>query len=550
MKTKRALISVSNKSGVAIFAQELILLGWEIISTGGTAASLRDAGISVRDISDVTGFPEILDGRLKTLHPNVHGAILGRRDLPLHLEQMEKHGIQNIDLVAVNLYPFPEVIAKEETTLEEAIENIDIGGPAMVRAAAKNYRDVIIVVDPASYSVIVEELRREGSLSLATRYKLAVEAFSHTAYYDSLISNYLRSRLEEEGGRLFPATITFPYVKAHELRYGENPQQKAALYSEPISSAISLASVKQIQGKKLSYNNINDLQVAWELIREFFDPAIVAVKHTNPCAAATAPSLAEACQKINQAGSDYLKGGIMVLNREIDEETAKLALKTNIEILAAPSFSEAAMRVFLKTDGISLLKIILGDPLGISLETPLEMISEALPEALPKAPPESSQVMPRRKKSGYDFKKVGGGLLLQEALQVFHNLDNWSIVTARKPTRQELRDLIFALMVVRHAKSNAIVIAKRLQTLGIGAGQTSRAASVHNAVQQAGQNVKGSVMASDAYLTAKEGVEAAAAEGITAIIQPGGSEKDSEVIETCKKYNIAMIFTNQRYLKH
>ena len=554
LTTKRALISVSNKTGIVIFAQELVRLGWEIISTGGTAAALRDAGISARDVSDLTGFPEILDGRLKTLHPKVHGAILGRRDLTLHVEQMEKHGIQEIGLVAVNLYPFPEVIAKEETTLEEAIENIDIGGPAMIRAAAKNYRDVIIVVDPASYSTIVEELRQENSLSLATRYKLALEAFSHTAYYDSIISNYLRNRLEEEGGRLFPATITLPYVKAQELRYGENPQQKAALYNEPIPPVVSIASGRQIHGKELSFNNINDLQTAWGLVREFFDPAVVVVKHTNLCAAVTAPSLTEAYQKAYQADSASFNGGIIVLNREIDEETAKLASRANLEILATPFFSDVAKRALSFNKNISLMEIPLGDPLGISLETPLETILEASAEAPAEAPtealPETPQMIRRRMEFCYDFKKVSGGLLLQEDLLDFFGPENWRIVTARKPTKQELRDLIFALMVVKHAKTNATVIAKRLQTIGIGAGQTSRAASIWNAVQQAGEDVRGSVMASDAILTFEKGVETVAEAGVTAIIQPGGSANDDEVIETCKKYGIAMVFTGQRYFKH
>ncbi|NLL58328.1 MAG: bifunctional phosphoribosylaminoimidazolecarboxamide formyltransferase/IMP cyclohydrolase [Firmicutes bacterium] len=517
MKARKALISVSDKTGVVIFAQELEAMGWEIISTGGTAKALREAGVKVKDISELTGFPEILEGRLKTLHPLVHGGILGRRDSALHLEQMQKHGIEAIDLVAVNLYPFPEVIARDNVTLEEAIENIDIGGPTMVRSAAKNYRDVIIVVEPAKYSMVIEELRHKGDLSLETRYNLAVEAFSHTAYYDSIISNYLRG-LKEDGDAKFPERFALPFVKAQELRYGENPHQKASFYHEPLPENGSVAAARQLQGKELSFNNINDLNAAWELVKEFTEPTAVAVKHTNPCGVGSADSLLEAYRKAHDADPVSIFGGIVALNREVDRETALLMSKIFLEVIAAPSFSREALEIFSSKKNIRLLEIAF--------------------------------VPQENRKKGLDFKKVGGGLLLQDDLQETYDPAQWRCVTGRKPTEQEIKDLLFALKVVKHVKSNAIVIAKRQQTLGIGAGQMSRVGAVRIAANQAGENIKGSVMASDAFFPFKDGVEIAAAEGVTAVIQPGGSARDQEVIETCEKYRMAMLFTGKRYFKH
>lgn len=516
MKGRKALISVSDKTGVVLFARELEAMGWEIISTGGTAKTLREANVRVKDISELTGFPEILEGRLKTLHPLVHGGILGRRDSELHLKQMQEHGIAAIDLVAVNLYPFPEVIAKGNVTLEEAIENIDIGGPTMVRSAAKNYRDVIVVVDPAKYSLVVEELRNKGDLSLKSRFALAVEAFTHTAYYDSIISNYLRG-LQENGGNQFPSQLALPFVKVQDLRYGENPHQRASFYREPLPEKSSVAAARQLQGKELSFNNINDLNAAWELLKEFEEPTAVAVKHTNPCGVASADSLVEAYRKAYDADPVSIFGGVVALNREVDEETAALMSKIFLEVIVAPSFSREALKIFSRKKDVRLLEI------------PLEG--------------KSSQ-------KGLDFKKVSGGLLLQDDLQEIYDPFSWRSVTVRKPTEQEISDLLFALKVVKHVKSNAIVIAKRKQTLGIGAGQMSRVGAVKIAVEQAGENIKGSVMASDAFFPFKDGVEIAAAEGVTAVIQPGGSARDEEVIETCEKYNMAMLFTGKRYFKH
>jgi phosphoribosylaminoimidazolecarboxamide formyltransferase/IMP cyclohydrolase len=515
LRGRKALISVSNKEGVILFAQELEMMGWEIISTGGTARSLRESGVKVKDISELTGFPEMLDGRVKTLHPKVHGGILGRRDLPLHGEQMKEQGIEAIDLVAVNLYPFPEVIARKDTTLEEAIENIDIGGPAMIRAAAKNYRHVIVVVEPFSYSQVVEELRQGGDISLSSRYQLAVRAFSHTAYYDSIISNYLRQGLGDQKERLFPAMVTFPFNKVQDLGSGENSQQKAAFYREPLPAPATLASGRQVQGKELSFNDINDLHVAWELAKEFEQPAAVVVKHANPCGVGLAEALEEACRKAFSSGpADFFTGGTMAFNREVDRQTAERACKLLPEAIAAPSFSAEALKIFSARKKICLLEVSLQQPY--------------------------------RNNPGYYFKKIGGGLLLREDRPEVFTPDAWTCATGRKPTEQEMRDLLFGLTVARHAKANAVAIVKRLQVLGLGSGQMDQLDSVKLAVKKAGQNVRGSVMASDARFLFKAGVEIAAAEGITAIVQTGGAKSDEEIIGICEKYNIAMLFTGIR----
>lgn len=517
MKGKKALISVSDKTGVAIFARELKSMGWEILSTGGTARVLREEGVRVKDVSQVTGFPEILDGRLKTLHPRIHGAILGRRDLPRHREQMQEHGIEAIDLVAVNLYPFAEVASREESTLEEIIENIDIGGPAMVRAAAKNYLAVTVVVNPASYSLVIEELRRQGEVSLATRFRLAVEAFAHTAYYDSIIALYLRGQVGEKEKDIFPQVLALPFSKVQDLRYGENPQQRAAFYREPFPGASTVAAAKQLQGKELSFNNINDFNAAWELVKEFELPTAVAVKHTNPCGVGSADTLAEAYQKAHDADPVSIFGGIVALNREVDAETALRMSRIFLEVIAAPSFSREALDILSRKKDIRLLEIPL---------------------------------LNKGNLWDYDFKKVSGGLLLQEEMVETYSPEKWQVVTGRRPSEQEMVDLIFALKTVKHVKSNAIVIAKRMQTLGIGAGQMSRVGATRIALEQAGEKARGSVLASDAFFPFKDAVEMAAREGVTAIIQPGGSNRDEEVIETCDKYHIAMVFTGKRYFKH
>ncbi len=517
MKSKNALISVSDKTGVVQFARDLMEMGWEIISTGGTARALREAGLEVKDVSELTGFPEILEGRLKTLHPLVHGGILGRRDQSLHLQQMEDYGIETIDLVAVNLYPFPEVVSKEGVSLENAIENIDIGGPTMVRAAAKNYQDVIIVVDPSFYSTVIEELRAGADLDPEIRYIFATEAFSHTAYYDSIISNYLRSR-EEEEELSFPDTITLPFSKVQNLRYGENPHQEASFYREPLAPSTSIGSARQLQGKELSFNNINDLHSAWEMVKEFDEPSAVAVKHTNPCGVGSAETLSEAYKKAFDSDPVSIFGGIVALNQEVDEITAELMSRIFLEVIVAPSFSQEALEVLKQKKDIRLLQL------------PLEMQDKI--------------------RKGYNYKKVSGGLLVQEDLREFYIPEDWKSVTSRQPTDQELKDLLFAVKVVKHVKSNAIVLAKRMQTLGIGAGQMNRVGAVNIATSQAGESARGTVMASDAFFPFKDGVELAAAAGVTAIVQPGGSNRDRESIEICEQYNIAMLFTGKRYFNH
>jgi len=518
MKTKRALISVSDKGGVVDFARELEAMGWEIISTGGTARTLREAGCKVTDVSELTGFPEILEGRLKTLHPLVHGGILGRRDLELHRRQMEEHGIIGIDLVAVNLYPFIDVVGRGDVPLDEAIENIDIGGPTMVRAAAKNYQHVVVIVEPSKYNAVIKELRSAGDVSQQTRFQLAVKAIAHTAYYDSVISNYLEDRYldNRREGEEFPQKITLPFVKVMDLRYGENPHQQAAFFQEPLAPHGSLAEAKQLQGKELSFNNINDLQAAWEIAGEFDEPVAVAVKHTNPCGVGVAGNALDAYQKAYTADPVSIFGGIVALNREVDGETALQMQKIFLEVVIAPSFSIQALEIFAQKKDVRLLMI----PSGL------------------------------RKERGYDYKKVSGGLLLQDDLKERYDIVQWKTVTERKPTGQELKDLLFALKVVKHVKSNAIVIAKGGKTLGIGAGQMNRVGAVRIAVEQAGNNVKGSVMASDAFFPFKDGVELAAEHGVTAIVQPGGSQRDTEAIATCEKYNMAMLFTGKRYFKH
>lgn len=516
MKAKRALLSVSNKEGIVPFAKELEGMGWELISTGGTARTLREAGCNVKDVSELTGFPEILEGRLKTLHPLVHGGILGRRDEELHRRQMEEHGIGPIDLVAVNLYPFMEVVSKEGVSLEDAIENIDIGGPTMVRAAAKNYQDVVVVVNPAAYSAVLEELHTAGDISRESRFRLAVDAYAHTAFYDSVISNYLQTNYLENEEEGFPQQMTLPFVKVMNLRYGENPHQRASFYSEPLASAGSIAGARQLQGKELSFNNINDLQAAWEMVKEYDEPAAVAVKHTNPCGVGVADTQLEAYIKAYEADPISIFGGIVAFNREVDQQTARELTNIFLEVVVAPSFTQEALEVLPQKKDVRLLEI----PLTGSREQEI------------------------------DFKKVSGGLLLQDDLKESYETGRWKVVTSRSPSDQELSDLLFALKVVKHVKSNAIVIAKRGQTLGIGAGQMNRAGAVQIAATQAGEGARGSVMASDAFFPFKDGVELAAGHGVTAIVQPGGSQRDAEAIETCNQYNIAMVFTAKRYFKH
>ncbi len=514
MSKKYALISVSDKKGVVDFGRELSQLGYEILSTGGTARSLEEAGVPVKSVSEETGFPEILEGRLKTLHPKIHGGILGKREDETHRQQMSDHEISPIDLGVVNLYPFAQTIAKEGVTRAEAIENIDIGGPTMVRAAAKNYQDVGVIVNPARYEEVIKELKEKGSLSSETKFKLAVEAFTHTAEYDSVISGYLSDQLPEE--TRFRDTYILPYKKVQALRYGENPQQQAAFYREINPSLSSLAMARQIQGKELSFNNINDTNAAWELVQEFTEPTVVAIKHANPCGVGTAPDLHEAYLKAYDSDPVSIFGGIIAVNNKVDLKTAEEILKIFIEVIIAPDYDKEALEAFQAKKDIRVLQAKLED-----------IDREEL-----------------------DFKKVSGGLLVQELDKVPMSIENWKVVTKRKPTDRELEDLLFGMRVVKHVKSNAIILAKNLQTIGVGAGQMNRVGAARIAIDQAGEKAKGSVLASDAFFPFPDTVVEAAKAGVTALVQPGGSLKDEEAIEVANSYDMTLLFTGRRYFKH
>ncbi len=514
MNTKYALISVSDKAGVVEFARDLVESGYEILSTGGTARALQEAEVPVKSVSDLTGFPEILEGRLKTLHPKIHGGILGIRDDETHRQQMSEHDISPIDLVVVNLYPFAQTIAREGVTLEEAIENIDIGGPTMVRAAAKNYRDVGVIVNPSRYPEVIKELKEKGSLGLETKYALAVEAFTHTAQYDSVISGYLANQLPGETS--FHDSLILPYSKVQDLRYGENPQQQAAFYRELNPAPESIAFAQQIQGKELSFNNINDTNAAWELVQEYTQPTVVAVKHANPCGVGTAPDLHEAYLKAYDSDPVSIFGGIIAINRKVDKKTADEILKIFIEVIIAPEYDDDALEAFKAKKDIRVLKSKLG----------------------------------AENREASDFKKVSGGLLVQEMDTLLLNIDHWKTVTRREPTDKEKADLLFGMRVVKHVKSNAIVLARDLQTTGVGAGQMNRVGAARIAIEQAGDKAKGSILASDAFFPFPDTVVEAAKAGVTALVQPGGSLKDKDAIETADSYDMAMLFTGRRYFKH
>lgn len=505
---KRALISVSDKTGIVPFAAGLEELGYEIISTGGTYKLLKEAGVKVTKVAEVTGFPEILDGRVKTLHPAIHGGILALRNEE-HLSQLKAHNIETIDIVAVNLYPFRETIKKPGVSLAEAIENIDIGGPAMIRAAAKNYQGVIVIVNPDYYDQVLVSLKEKGDVDQEMRFMLAVEAFSHTAAYDSMISRYLAGIK----GEIMPASFVWAGEKVYELRYGENPHQKAAFYRDMMPGR-GLADAKQLNGKELSYNNIIDAEAAYLLVQEFAEPACVIVKHTNPCGAALGQNLREAFDKAFAADPVSAFGGIVAFNRVVDLKAAEKAAEFFMEVVVAPAYEEEALE-FLK--GKKNLRIL-------QLENGL---------------------YPR-----LTARTVLGGFLVQESDDKEVAIDELQAVTDAEPGEEEIKDLIFAWKVVKHVKSNAIVIAKDRATLGIGAGQMNRVGAARIALEQGGEKCKGAVMASDAFFPFKDTVELAARYGIKAIIQPGGSVRDEESIEACNKYGISMVFTGIRHFKH
>ena len=510
---KRALISVSDKTGVVEFARALTELGYEIISTGGTAKALSQAGVPNIGISDITGFPECLDGRVKTLHPAVHAGLLARRDVPEHMAQLEKLNINTIDIVAVNLYPFKQTILKEGTTLEEAIENIDIGGPTMIRSAAKNYRDVCVVVDPADYGEVVERLKA-GTLTIDFKFGLMYKVFQHTAVYDTMISTYMREKL----GIRFPDEITFAYEKKQGMRYGENPQQNAAFYAEALPVLGSLAAAEQVQGKELSYNNINDANGALDLLHEFAANAVVACKHANPCGVGLGKTVCEAYKTAYECDPVSIFGGIVAVNGTVDAATAEEMVKIFLEIVIAPDFTPEAIEIFAKKPNLRVLRL--------------------------------PSIAAERLQNAYDMKKVYGGLLIQDRDTTLFNKEDVKAVTKRKPTKEEMRQLEFAYKVVKHAKSNAISLVNGNAAVGVGGGQTNRIWAAQQAIEHAGARAKGAVMGSDAFFPFPDCVEAAAQAGITAIIQPGGSVRDQESIDACNKYGIAMVFVGQRHFKH
>lgn len=514
---KRALISVSDKTGVVEFAKELAALGYEILSTGGTARTLRENGIEVTGVSDVTGFPECLDGRVKTLHPMIHAGILAIRSNPEHMRQLKELGVKPIDLVAINLYPFRETVMRDGVEREEVIENIDIGGPTMIRAAAKNWQDVAVVVNPADYSKIIDEMKINGAVSRETKLRLAYEVFAHTAQYDALIAAYLR---KETASDIFPENLTLTYEKVQAMRYGENPHQRGAFYRE-IGKGLegTLTAAKQLHGKELSYNNINDTNGALDCLKEFDEaPCVVAVKHANPCGVGTAPTIYEAYMRAYEADPVSIFGGIVAANREIDKKTAEELAKIFLEIIVAPSFTEEALAILSQKKNIRLL---------------------VLPD-----------IQKRNRREMLDMKKVAGGLLVQELDTELYDENQLKVVTEKQPTEEEMRDLRFGMKVVKHTKSNGIVLVKNEATCGVGPGQTNRITALELAIKYAGDKVQGSVMASDAFFPFSDCVEAAAKAGITAIIQPGGSIRDQESIDACNRNGIAMVFTGMRHFKH
>ncbi|MCL1981530.1 MAG: bifunctional phosphoribosylaminoimidazolecarboxamide formyltransferase/IMP cyclohydrolase [Clostridiales bacterium] len=509
----RALISVSDKTGVVEFAQALCELGFQVVSTGGTYTRLADNGIEVTSISEITGFPECLDGRVKTLHPAVHGGILAMRDKPDHMKQIDDLNIEAIDVVAINLYPFKETIEKPGVSLEEAIENIDIGGPAMLRSAAKNYKDVVALCDPADYPAVINELKETGGLSQDTKFMLAQKVFQHTAAYDAIIALYLW----RQTAAVAPDKLTLTFEKLQDLRYGENPHQRAVYYKDVGAWRGSLANAVQIHGKELSFNNINDTNAAVETLKEFDEPTVVAIKHATPCGVGSGFDILAAYKKAYDCDPTSIFGGIVAANRPIDAGMAAEISKIYIEIVIAPEFTQEALDVLTKKQNIRLLT--------------LEGITDSREKQI-------------------DMKKTRGGLLLQEYDDQIFNESELTVVTDRIPTEREMQDMVFAMKVAKHVKSNAIVLAKDGMTVGVGPGQVNRIWAVRNAIRQSNFDLKASVLASDAYFPFDDCVEAAAEAGVTAIIQPGGSKNDGDSIKKANELGIAMVFTGMRHFRH
>jgi phosphoribosylaminoimidazolecarboxamide formyltransferase/IMP cyclohydrolase len=519
VKIRRALLSVSDKTGLTDFARALAARNVELLSTGGTAKALRDAGLAVIDVGSYTGFPEIMDGRVKTLHPRVHGGLLGRRGVDDAV--MQQHNIPPIDLLAVNLYPFAQTVAKPDCTYADAIENIDIGGPAMVRAASKNHESVTVIVDPADYARVLGDLdANDGATSIDTRSSLAAKAFAHTAKYDTMVSSYLLAR-ESENAESFPDTLPLVYEKIQDLRYGENPHQRAAFYREPGVKGSCVASARMLQGKELSFNNIADTDTAVECVRVFAEPACVIVKHANPCGVGTAVSLTDAYDRAYRTDPTSAFGGIIAFNRELDESTATAIVgRQFVEVIAAPAVSAAAGAVLAAKSNIRVL--ILG----------------------PLNKPNPSEL---------EYRSVVGGLLVQNRDTALALPETFKVVTKRAPSPTQYADLWFAWRVCKYVKSNAIVFAREGMTIGVGAGQMSRVYSTRLAALKAkdeGLTVEGSSMASDAFFPFRDGIDVAAEYGIKAIVQPGGSKRDEEVIAAADEHGMTMVFTGMRHFRH
>ena len=544
---KRALISVSDKTGIVELAKVLVRHEIEIVSTGGTAKLLQQEGIPVTNISDVTGFPEIMDGRVKTLHPNIHGGLLAVRENPEHMQAIGNLGIEPIDYVIVNLYPFKETILKPGVTHEDAIENIDIGGPSMLRAAAKNYSGVVVLVDAEDYRIVIDSLENGQPIAEEARMALAAKVFRHTAAYDALVAQYLTRQTGEE----FPEKLTLTYEKAQDLRYGENPHQQAAFYREPAAGTDTIAGGKQLHGKELSYNNINDANAALSILKEFSEPAVVAVKHTNPCGVGIADTIFGAWEKAYSADPVSIFGGIIAANRPVDAASAEGMSELFLEIIIAPDFQPEALEILTKKKNLRLLQVELPNTGAALVE-----------QNAGSADHQGSEDGAGHSGSGDDpgrisvlgvprtTLKVEGGLLIQDLDRETVSRENVQVVTDRQPTDAEWQQLLFAWKVVKHVKSNAIVLARDNQTIGIGAGQMNRVGSAKIAIEQAGDLANGAVLASDAFFPMPDTVEAAAQAGVKAIIQPGGSIKDAESIEAANRAGIAMVFTGIRHFKH
>lgn len=515
----KAIISVSNKAGVVEFAKELDKLGFELYSTGGTKQKLVEAGVHAQSVSELTGFPEILDGRVKTLHPAVHGGILARRDLPEHLAQLAEHHIDLIDMIVVNLYPFAQTVAKPDATLDDALENIDIGGPTMIRAAAKNFKNVIVIVDPDDYDLVVGEIKSKGDVQEDTRRKLAAKAFQHTASYDTHIATHLRRT--DDG---LPENFTISLKKIQDLRYGENPHQVAALYADAASASngATLVGARQLHGKALSFTNTLDLEAAFDCVRDFASVAVAIIKHANPCGLACGDDLLDTFKRAYAGDPISAFGGAIGLNRVVDAATAREIYQSYFEDIIAPGYAPEALEILKGKKDLRLLEteFVRSEPMS------------AWPQSL------------------WDFKRISGGFLVQTPDVVGDDDLSLKVVSEREPTLDELTDLVFAWRAVKHVKSNAIVLAKHLSLVGVGAGQMSRIDSVEIAARKAGARAVGSVLASDAFFPKPDGVEAAAEAGVTAIIQPGGSIRDEDSIRVVNKHHMAMIFTGRRHFRH